>query len=114
MTQIWFLILLLISEVNKVKVIEQLNFEGNEEHERKGISGSKGREFLSKMFLQSYWIVPLKTTSSVDLFLKEMSRKHSPSYLNSASSLTVYINSEVLESALFSFLYFPWNPNSNF
>lgn len=58
------------------------------------------------MFLQSYWIVPLKTTSSVDLFWKEMSRKHFLSCLDSFPSLTVYINSEVLESDSFSFCYF--------
>lgn len=65
------------------------------------------------MFSQSFWIVPLKTTSIVDLFWKEMSRKHFLSCLDSVFSLTVYINPELLEVYLFSFLH-TWNPNTSF
>lgn len=66
------------------------------------------------MFLHSYWMVPLKTTSSVDLFWKEMFLWHFFSCLESVSNLSVYINSEDLESDAFSFIkLYSWNPNTS-
>lgn len=71
------------------------------EPKRKGIPGSRGEGiFKQNIFTVT---VPLKTTSSVDLFWKEMPRKHFFSCLGSVTNLTMSINSEILQFDSFLF-----------
>lgn len=73
------------------------------EHKKKGIPGSKGEEIFKQNVFTQLLNCASKNNIKCWFVLKRNIKKSFPSCLDSVSSLTVYINSKVLESDSFNF-----------